>query len=225
VAVAAAALSSDSTATNSSEVAACQHHGQPACQQTHAASSSSSMERVGSNTSFTRSSIAKQLSVLFDEGGLDGGSSAQNLTLLSESDADADRASASHTALDIGSRSYSTSEGGTSSLDLGEDHTHHMLSVGPKGEEGALPPVPRSMRYDELAFPPLGGGRGPLEGGLEGSLRINVDVGPSGALADTLADQLAAVCCSPPRHAIGGGSPWRGSSPTREMGQRRAWPQ
>ena len=53
----------------------------------------------------------------------------------------------------------------------------------------------------------LHSGHGPLEG----SRRINIDV--SDSITSSLADQLAAVCCSPPRHETGQ-VPWRGSSPS-----------
>ena len=126
----------------------------------------------GTSTSFTRSSIAKQLSVLFD----DGGSSADNLTLLGQSDAHADdRASTSQSASDEGH--ISSPFGSIDSKSCGVDITYSSDSI-----VTAKPSVPT----------------------LDGSLRLNVDV------TDNLVDQLAAVCCSPPRHETGQRT-WRGS--------------
>ena len=61
--------------------------------------------------------------------------------------------------------------------------------------------------------------RGVRGGGpLEGSLRINVDVA-----TESLVDQLAAVCCSPPRHTSGGATPWRGSPSPLPASLGAAW--
>ena len=135
------------------------------------------------STHFTRSSIAKQLSVLFD----DGGSSRENLTLLGQ----VDQLPGGPSMNNMGACSHTNSEDGPS-LSSGE-------SIDSKSGEGP------SITSERPALVDVGG-----VANLDGSLRINIDGGGDMGL---LADQLAAVCCSPPRHTTGV-PPWRGSSPT-----------
>ena len=125
---------------------------------------------TAASTNYTRTAIAKQLSVLFD------GSSADNLHLMGKADAEADHATAFSSSDDgrvsspLESLVYTSDA--TSSIDVAPDAPANPLSGRP----------------------------------LEGSLRINVEV------SDHLVDQLAAVCCSPPRHETSM-LPWR-ASPT-----------
>jgi len=138
------------------------------------------------STNFTRSSIAKQLSVLFD----DGGSSAENLSLLGQADAveDAPQPAPGDETPD--------------SLDDASSCVRPGASFSPK-QAGTM--IGAAVESSALR------GNGPLDS-LR-NIKINVDA------ADSLFDQLAAVCCSPPRYATGG--PWRGSSPQQQ--RRSAW--
>ena len=112
----------------------------------------------------TRNNIAKQLSVLFDDG---------SVNAFSDFDSGA-----------FGDATEEATSGGSASED---------------------PSLPESLESASVTPPGLGGGalRGGLHhegggGGVGG--RLSIDVTDADAAASSLADQLAAVCCSPPRH-------------------------